>query len=252
MGTSLNSIYIGYDPREEVAFQVARGSLIHHLRSHVPVHKLHLGVLQETGLYRRPTERRNGRLIDTLSARSDYDGSISTEHANARFLVPFLAKEGWALFMDGDILVRSDISELFENLDPTIALYCVKHDYSPRNKRKMDGQVQTKYDRKNWSSFMLINCSHPANQPPTYTLDFVNSVPGRDLHAFSWLDDCEIGELGPEYNYLVGHTKKTVEPKVVHFTAGVPDMPGYETCEYAEEWFQARGQYAAAMLSFGA
>jgi hypothetical protein len=66
----------------------------------------------------------------------------------------------------------------------------------------------------------------------------INTVPGRDLHAFKWLADEEIGELLPEWNYLIGHTvlPEGVDPKLVHFTEGIPSMPGYENAPYADEW----------------
>lgn len=223
------SIYIGFDPREVDACKVAGHSLHRHLSRHIPVHSLVLGELIAKGLYKRPIELRQGRMWDTLS-----DAPMSTEHANSRFLVPHLAKSGWALFMDGDMLVRKDISEVFEGLDNSKAIYCVHHYHIPLNNTKMDNQIQTLYRRKNWSSFMIFNCEHPANK--SLTLDVINTFPGRDLHRFCWLDDSEIGELHPRWNWLVGHSDSTIVPAVVHFTEGVPNMPGYEDVAYADEW----------------
>lgn len=228
------SIYIGWDPREADAFAVARHSLLHHLSKPIPIHALVLADVQGKGLYTRPTERRDGRLIDTLSIRAGYDGSISTEHANARFLVKELAHEGWVLFCDCDVLFRADVAQLFDDLDPQYPLYCVQHDYTPSGARKMDGQPQSAYPRKNWSSLFVLNVRHPANA--ALTVDLVNSVPGRDLHRFCWLDDAQIGALDPAWNYLVGESNPVTDPKMVHFTLGLPSMPGYESCEYADEW----------------
>lgn len=189
--------------------------------------------LIEQKLYTRPMSFRqvDGRKImwDDLSA-----APMSTQHANARFLVPHLARTGWALFVDGDVMALDNLGPMFDGLDEKFALYCVHHDHEPVSVRKMDGQVQTKYTRKNWSSVMIFNCDHPANR--ALTLEMINSLPGRDLHRFCWLADDEIGELPAEYNYLVGHTRSIVNPKIVHFTSGTPDMPGYENCEYADEW----------------
>lgn len=223
------SIWIGRDRREEAAFNVARSSLLKHLSETIPVHALELPALKASGLYQRPTEEKDGRLIDVLSKREDFDGSMSTDHAIGRFYVPHLAS-GWALFMDGDMLVRSDIASVFDGLDPAKALYCVQHDHRPTNSVKMDGQVQTQYARKNWSSFMVFNCEHPSNK--ALSLSLLNSAPGRDLHRFCWLSDEEIGSLDSTWNWLVGYS----EPKVVHFTSGTPDMPGYENVPYADEW----------------
>ena len=98
----------------------------------------------------------------------------------------------------------------------------------------LDGQAQTQYERKNWSSVMVFNVDHPANAQLTPAM--VNALPGRDLHRFCWLEDDQIGELAPEWNFLVGHTDPSVEPKIVHFTEGGPWMSGYENVAYADEW----------------
>jgi hypothetical protein len=230
------SAWIGFDTREAPAYAVARVSLHKYLTQPLQIRGLVLRRLQDEGIYTRPTEKRLGRLYDVLSKRDDYDGQISTEFAISRFLVPYLAKGGWALFMDCDMLVRSNVIRLFEECErhPEFAVMCVKHNHQPEQGTKMDGAAQTRYARKNWSSFVLFNCDHPANSK--LTLQMVNTLPGRDLHAFCWLKDKEIGELGPEWNYLVGHTEGVTEPKVVHFTDGYPLFSGFESVEYADEW----------------
>ncbi len=226
------SIYIGWDPREVTAFAIARSSARRRLTQPIPIAGVVLEDLKQRGIYKRPMELRSGFdrpvMWDVIS-----DAPQSTEHANSRFFVPQLAVTGWALFMDGDMLVRCNLARLFRELDPSKAVYCVKHRFDPPAGLKMDGQIQTRYSRKNWSSFMVFNCDHPSNAKLT-SLD--NTVPGRDLHRFCWLEDDEIGELSPEWNFLVGHTDTTVDPKVVHFTEGCPDMPGYENVPFAAEW----------------
>lgn len=244
----MRSIWIGWDPREASAFAVARSSLQRHLTQPIPVRGIVLSYLQEQKLYTRPTRTRiNGEgrteMVDILSVRQDYDGRISTQHANARFLTPHIARTGWALFMDGDMLVRGDVAGLFETFKNDYAAYCVKHDYQPANTVKMDGQEQTKYPRKNWSSFIAFNCDHSSNKK--LTLEMVNTLPGRDLHALCWLDDREIGEIGLEWNWLVGKAAPVFDPKIVHFTEGVPDMPGYENVPFAEEWRMELERWAA-------
>lgn len=229
-----NSIWIGFDPREAAAFAVARRSATRFLTQRIPVCGLVLDELKESGLYRRPTEHRAAAADRPIMWDVISDAPMSTEHANARFLVPAIALSGWALFMDGDVLVRSNLARLFHSLDPAKALYCVKHNYAPQNTVKMDGQTQTAYSRKNWSSFMVFNVDHPANRK--LTPELVNTVPGRDLHRFCWLEDDQIGELGVEWNWLVRHSPKIDSPKVVHFTEGCPDMRGYEKDPYADEW----------------
>lgn len=227
------SIFIGWDPREAAAYAVARQSVQRRLSQPIPIRGLVREDLVAAGLYTRPTvlaPGRTGRVLwDVIS-----DAPMSTEHANARFLVPHLAGQGWAMFMDGDVLVRDDLVALFDRLDPRFALYCVQHRFEPEAGTKMDGQIQTRYARKNWSSVMVFNCDHPANA--ALTVELVNTVPGRDLHRFCWLADHLIGDLSPAFNFLVGHTPADVDPKLAHFTDGVPDMPGYEDVAYADEW----------------
>lgn len=223
------SIWIGFDPREVDAFAVARHSIERRINLPIPVRGVVLTDLKSGHLYTRPTSRRDGRLWDDIS-----DAPMATDFACSRFLVPTLAKSGWALFMDCDMLVRRDISELFALADPKKAVMVVKHHHEPPEGVKMDGQAQTRYARKNWSSVMLFNCDHPANR--ALTIDLVNSVPGRDLHRFCWLDDDLIAELSPEWNFLVGHTEGVADPAIVHFTDGIPSMDGYEGCAFAEEW----------------
>jgi hypothetical protein len=237
------SVFIGFDPREAASFAVARSSLRRHAITPIAPRGLILSDLIRSGLYKRPMERRNGRLIDVLSVRSDYDGSISTEHANARFLVPFIADSGWALFCDADILFRANIDMLAKSLDPTKAVYCVKHRYEQKPGVKMDGQVQTAYARKNWTSFMIWNVGSESNK--RLTLEMANSLPGRDLHRLCWLEDDEIGELDPAWNWLVGHSDPSIEPKACHFTEGTPDMDGYSDCAFADEWRAELERWAA-------
>lgn len=228
------SIYIGYDPREADAFAVCRGSLLKHMAVPVPVHALVLQQLQADGLYRRPIERISGRLVDVRSRRPDYSGEMSTEFALSRFFVPMLARNGWALFMDSDMLVRRDIGELFALIDPSKAIMCVKHNYRPSRREKMRGQLQTPYARKNWSSLMLFNCEHPANAG--LTMGLLNTAVGKDLHGFCWLKDDEIGSLPQEWNFLEGESTLVDDPAIVHFTNGVPSRPGYENSRHADEW----------------
>ncbi len=161
---------------------------------------------------------------------------MSTGHAIARFLVPALCHfEGWALFTDGDVLFRADVGQLFAAADPEKAVQVVQHQHAPTHAEKMDGQIQTRYLRKNWSSVLLFQCAHRANQ--ALTIELVNTVPGRDLHRFCWLSDDLIGSLDPRWNWLAGHSSSTIDPALVHFTEGVPDMAGYEHQPYSDEWY---------------
>lgn len=232
------SIWIGFDQREAAAFAVTRQSIQDYLTMPIPVHGLVLDDLVKRGLYTRPTERRLGRLYDVIS-----EHEMATEFAVSRFLVPHLAKEGWALFMDCDMLLRSNIGRVFDGLDGRKAVYCVKHEHVPANAVKMDNQVQSRYARKNWSSFMIFNCSHPKNR--ALNVNMVNTLPGRDLHRFCWLDDDDIGELDPSWNYLVGHTSSEVVPNNVHFTDGGPWFESFQNVPYADEWRAVLNRWAS-------
>ncbi len=234
-------VYIGFDSREPGSFAVCRNSIKQYVQVPTRIEGLVLEDLRERGLYTRIHDRKDGQLFDRIS-----DAPMSTEFAISRFLVPHLNNySGFAVFMDSDMMLRCDINMLFAivNNDPGKAVYCVKHSHNPSNAVKMDDQLQTLYKRKNWSSFMLFNCGHEKHK---ILLDLVNSVPGRDLHAFDWLEDDEIGELPPEWNYLVGHTKlnEGTEPNVVHWTDGSPEFPQYRHSEYSDEWFKILRDWA--------
>jgi len=231
------SVWIGFDPRETAAFAVARHSLLRCVRTPVPVRGLVLADLRARGLYNRPTSMRDGRLWDDISG-----APMSTEFAISRFLVPHLAESGWAIFMDSDMLIRSDLFRLFDACQSDKAVMVVKHNYVPRETTKMDGQAQTQYPRKNWSSVIAFNCDHVANK--ALTVDLINTLPGRDLHRFCWLDDGEIGELDQSWNWLVGHSDTDIVPDIVHFTEGLPNMSGYEDSEYADEWWAELTRWA--------
>jgi hypothetical protein len=221
--------YIGYDPRERIAARVAEFSLL--CRSSIPIesHRIDLVECKSRGLFWRPQEKRNGQLWDVIS-----DAPCSTEFSISRFLVPVIQHEGWALFTDCDVVFLGDVAELAEIADPRKAVMVVKHDHAGDEGTKMDGQIQARYARKNWSSVVLWNCGHSANR--RLGLGGVNNLPGRALHQFCWLEDSEIGELPPEWNWLVGVQPKPAEPKLAHFTLGGPFLPNWPGGEYDHIW----------------
>lgn len=225
------SVFLGWDPRETDAYDVAAHSF--QRRSSQPLLIAPLALRHLGAVVDRPVERRNGALWCPVSG-----APMATEFACSRFAVPLLQREGWALFADCDVLCLADVAELFALADPRYAVMCVKHAYGPSGRVKMDGQAQTSYSRKNWSSVMLINASHPSNQ--RLTRDLLETWPGRLLHAFRWLDDEEIGELPRAWNHLVGEYPPDSAAKLLHFTNGVPSMAGYERCDHAAEWWRER------------
>lgn len=235
------SIYIGWDPNEQEAFQVCRSSIERHLSAHIPIHALVLGELRQRGLYLRPHEQRGITVMKDSNRERPImwdvvsNAPMSTEFANTRFFVPHLAKTGLALFLDCDILVRDDLVPLFVNFPLSKAIGCVQHKpYTPAGKIKMDGQLQTNYRRKNWSSVMMFNCDHIANR--ALTLALCNALPGRLLHGFAWVDDVFLHEFDPAYNHLVGEHEHDPSAKVVHFTNGGPWLPEFADVPFADEW----------------
>lgn len=216
-------VWIGWDSREAVAYDAARHSLLQRASIDVDVAPIRLADLRAAGLYNR-----------------DDDPLASTEFTYSRFLTPHLAGyRDWALFCDCDFLFLADVGELLAYADPAKALYCVQHDHRPSETLKMDGRAQTVYPRKNWSSFMLLNCGHPSTRSLTPAV--VNAAPAAYLHRMQWAGDAEIGALPLEWNWLAGWNESppSGRPKAVHYTSGGPWLPGFEDAPFAEEWRQA-------------
>lgn len=216
-----NKIFIGWDSREDIAYQVAEYSALRRSRN-TDIIPLKQKQLRESGLYWR-----------------EQDKLAATEFTFTRFLIPeILNYQGWALFIDCDIIFQESPDELFKLADDRYAVMCAKHDYTPLEGIKMDGQRQLAYPRKNWSSVMLINCSHPSNR--ALTKEFVNNpeTTGADVHRFTWLRDEEVGEFSHEWNWLVGWYKQPDdgEPKAIHYTEGGPWFKNYRFCDYHTEW----------------
>lgn len=228
------NIYIGWDSREDIAYQVAKYSIEKHSSIPVNIIPLKQKHLRKQGLYWRDTDK-----------------LASTEFTFTRFLVPLLNDfKGWALFIDCDFVFLDDVKNLLDQADDKYALMCAQHDYSPTKTIKMDGQKQSVYPRKNWSSMMLINCGHPSNS--VLDKEVVNSPRrnGAFFHRFSWLEDDEIGKISHEWNWLVGWYKEPEDgrPKALHYTEGGPWFPEYENCEYANEYYCIERQYLNSII----
>lgn len=229
-------VYLGWDDREVEAWEVAAYSISRHTTQPYVIQPISRPQLERQGIYTRSTSIRGNMLHDDVS-----DAPMATDFSLARFWVPFLESSGWALFADCDILLTRDLSELFALADDRYAVMCVKHNHDPVDALKMDEQIQTRYARKNWSSVMLINCAHPAHN--RLSLDVLNEWPGRDLHAFRWLADDDIGALPGEWNWLEGHDSPTAKPPaLIHYTRGGPWMEGWDDVDYADLWRAERAK----------
>ena len=212
-------IFVGYDPREVVAYNVLAHSI--RVRASRPVSIAPLALSQLGGIMTR--ERHPLQ---------------STDFSFSRFLTPFLSDfSGWSIFMDCDMLVLDDIAKLYDLRDDRYAVMVVKHWHTPREDTKFLDQPQSKYEKKNWSSVMLFNNARCTALTPEY----VNRASGLELHQFKWLgDDGLIGELPHCWNHLVGYDAPRTGMSLVHYTLGGPYFDEFRDCEYSREWFADR------------
>ena len=214
-GSGLIRIFIGFDPRETVAYNVLAHSI--RARASVPVAIAPLALSQLSQVLTR-----------------ERHALQSTDFSFSRFLTPYLSGyAGWSLFMDCDMLMRDDVAKLWDLRDERYAVQVVKHDHKPRETTKFLGAVQTAYAKKNWSSVMLFNNARCR----TLTPDYVNTAGGLELHQFKWLEsDALIGELPHRWNYLVGYDAPSKDISLAHYTIGGPYFPEYADCPLADEW----------------
>jgi hypothetical protein len=184
-------VFVGYDNRQPVSFNVLQQSIINTAKKPVSITALVLPTLPL---------RRQGLTPFTWS----------------RFLVPYLCDyQGWALFLDIDMILRHDISELFNYANDKYAVMVSKNEH--------------KFE---WASAILFNCAHASNK--ILTPDFIEHA--NALHQISWLKEDEVGAFPGEWNHLVGYDKERPDAKLVHYTQGVPAFEETSDSEYAKEW----------------
>ncbi|MGC6285921.1 MAG: glycosyltransferase [Polaribacter sp.] len=209
------NLYVGYDEREAIAYHVFCHSVIKNTSIPVKITPLALSQLKEFN--------------ETHQDRSN-------DFVYSRFLTPYLNEfNGWAIFADGDMICQADLKELIGMADPNKALMVVKHDYQTKTSIKYLGNINENYPRKNWSSVILWNCSHPKHK--ILTPEFVSNQTGKFLHRFSWLDDNDIGELPIEWNWLACEYEKNTEAKLIHYTLGTPCFKDFRDTDMAEIWY---------------
>lgn len=173
---------------------------------------------------------------NTLAGYKETHSDGSNDFIYTRFLTPWLCNyEGVALYADGDMVCRKDITALMALFDPDKAVQVVKHDYKTSAEVKYLGNKNENYPRKNWSSIVLWNCAHPANQ--VLTPEFVQQQPGSFLHRFSWLDDELIGELPVEWNWLATEYQDNPDAHLIHYTLGAPCFREYRNAPMSEYWW---------------
>jgi lipopolysaccharide biosynthesis glycosyltransferase len=211
-------IFVGYDPREAVAYHTCANSIIRHASRPVAIIPLALNLF-------------------TDYTETHTDGS--NHFIYSRFLVPHLMDYlGHAIFIDGDMIVRADIAELWDLRDYTVDVQVVKHDYQTRMTEKYLGAKNENYPRKNWSSVILWNCQNPANK--RLTPQFIEKATGAELHRFTWIKDERIGELPREWNWLPDEYGANPAAKLLHYTLGAPCFHEFATTDQADEWHRER------------
>jgi lipopolysaccharide biosynthesis glycosyltransferase len=207
-------IFVGYDPREAVVYHTCANSIIRHASRPVAIIPLALNLF-------------------TDYTETHTDGS--NHFIYSRFLVPHLMDYlGHAIFIDGDMIVRADIAELWDLRDHTVDVQVVKHDYQTRMTEKYLGAKNENYPRKNWSSVILWNCQNPANK--RLTPEFIEKATGAELHRFTWIKDERIGELPREWNWLPDEYGANPAAKLLHYTLGAPCFHEFATTDQADEW----------------
>ena len=211
-------IVVGFDQREAIAYHTFSQSVLE--KSSLPVLFLPLS-------------------INTLKGYKETHNDKSNDFVYSRFLTPYLNNfQGWAIFADGDMVCQSDIKELWDLRDETKALQVVMHDYKTKFNQKYLGNTNENYPRKNWSSLILWNCSHPKHK--VLTPDFISSQTGKYLHRFSWLDDEDIGELPIDWNWLAIEYPDNPKAKIIHYTLGTPCFKDYRNTEMAVTWHEVQ------------
>lgn len=184
-------VFIGYDDRQPVAYNVLQYSIMARASRPIAITPLVIGQL--------PIKR-----------------SGLTPFTFSRFLVPWLCNfEGTALFLDIDMLVLSDIAQLFDMTDGS-AVQVVKN--------------RVKFE---WASVMLFNCAHPDHR--RLTPEYVETAESKDLLGLGWTT--AIGELPAEWNHLVMYDPPK-PAKLVHYTAGIPCFPETRELGYGPEWMK--------------
>ena len=207
-------IFIGYDPREAVAYHTCANSIIRQASKPVAIIPLALNLFNDY-------------------TETHTDGS--NQFIYSRFLVPHLmGYQGHAIFIDGDMIVRGDIVELWEQRSSYMDVQVVKHDYKTRMTEKYLGAKNEDYPRKNWSSVILWNCNSWTNR--RLTPEWIENATGAELHRFTWIPDERIGELPKEWNWLPDEYGPNLDAKLLHYTLGTPCFHEFATTPQGDEW----------------
>lgn len=190
-------VFIGYDPRQPVSYQVAAHSVWSRATQPVAITRLQLNQL--------PIRRRG-----------------LTEFTYSRFLAPFLCDfdDGFSVFIDADMLVLGDIADL-------VALGMAQTVASGAAVSVVPHEGQRAFERASVMVFHNAACR-------ILTPEWIEDTSHNPYKIETWTD--KIGALPKEWNHLIGYDSPRTDAKLVHYTMGVPCWPETKNCEYAAEW----------------
>lgn len=178
----MTRVFVGYDERQPVAYNVLQHSLHRYARGRVHVEPLMLDKLPIT---------RKGL----------------TQFTYSRFLVPWLCDyAGAAIFMDADVVVNGDIAELLAQADGQSAVQVMKEQH------KFEWASVMLFNNANCKILTPEYIDDPANK--LLELEWADQC-GRPALGPS------VGEFSPEWNHCV-QRMPPAEAKLYHFTEGVP------------------------------
>ena len=212
------NIMIGYDKREISAYHTLCQSILEN--SSIPVSFTPINLTNLRKFYKRKKGPKD-----------------STDFSISRFLVPYLSNfEGISLYLDCDFIIKGDVNELIKmaNKNKKYSVWCVKHKHNPSETKKFLKEKQLRYQKKNWSSFMLFN----NKKCKILSAKKVEKSNGLYLHQFKWTKDNLIGSLDPKWNILIGYNKFVKKYKGIHFTEGGPYIKEYKKSKHSNEWFK--------------
>lgn len=192
------NVFIGYDSRQPVAYQVAVHSVQKRATIPVAVTRLVLATL--------PMKRRG-----------------LTEFTYSRFLVPYLCGfEGFSIFMDADVLVLGNVKELLK-----LAI-----EETRRNQHSISVSVVPHGGERSFERASMMVFYNPACR--MLTPEWIDNEANNPFKLETWAKG--IGSLPKEWNHLVGYDAPNPKAKLVHYTMGVPVWPETKSCEFSKEW----------------
>lgn len=202
-------IYTGYDAREALGTWVFQSSVLRRTESLVEFVNLCNPLAPGTNAFTYERYR--------IAQHSGYAGAP-------------------VVFADAaDMVCLADITDVLEEYQTGKAVQVVKRPFYRATTPKYVGtQMEAEnrsYERKNWSSFMLVAPSHFGWRRIKW-----DCTDPAYWHEFGWLKDNEVGMLDPRWNRLVDEGDPVSGAKVLHWTLGIPGIAAYANAPGADIW----------------